>query len=261
LANNSGTQDSAWMVTYASTNGGLTAAAPNMGASYVINTTQTTYTSQYPSPPWAANTTNAEWITAPGAVYTNGSGGISGNVVNAGGDGLRGYGSDASPPAMNATNAAIYVYTTTFTISGNGSAGTAVTGFTLNLQLAADNNFDIFVNPASTSQALAVGTAAYVSPVNAYTATSAVALSSGFVIGVNTISIQVENAGSAGASNINFSGLLVYSAGFSGLAVPEVGSWLPLAAALGFYGALVGRTLRRRPLGAQGSLGACALPA
>jgi hypothetical protein len=240
LTNNSGTQDPYWSVTYASNNGGATAATPNEGLAYVINTTQTTYASQYPSPPWASNTTNAEWITAPGAVFTTGTG-VAALVDNAGGDGLYGYGSDASPPAMNATNAAIYIYTTTFTISGNGSAGTAVTGFTLNLSLSADNNFDVFVNPASTTAELGVGTAAYVSPDNAYTATAAVALTSGFVIGVNTISVEVENAGVASGHNINYSGLLVYNVGFAGLAVPELGTWLPLAAALGLYGLLAWR--------------------
>jgi hypothetical protein len=84
-----------------------------------------------------------------------------------------------------------------------------------------------------------VGTAAYVSPDNAYTATAAVSLTSGFVIGVNTISIEVENAGVANGSNINYSGLLVYNVGLSGLAVPELGTWLPLAAALGLYGLLI----------------------
>lgn len=237
LTNNSGTQDPYWTVTYASTNGGVTAATPNEGTSYVINTTQTTYATQYPSPPWAPNTTNAEWITAPGAVFTNGTG-VANMAENAGGDGLLGYGSDSSPVAMNASNAAIYVYTTTFTITGNGTAGTAVTGFTLNLQVSADNNFDIFVNPASTTTALGVGTAAYVSGANAYTAASAIALTSGFVIGVNTISIQVENAAAAGSSSINYSGLLVYG---GSVALPEVGAWLPLVAAMTLYGAWRGR--------------------
>jgi len=233
LTNNSGTQDPYWTVTYASTNGGVSAATPNEGTSYVINTTQTTYASQYPSPPWAPNTTNAEWITAPGAVFTNGSG-VSSLVENAGGDGLLGYGSDSSPVAMNASNAAIYVYTTTFTITGNATAGTAVTGFTLNLQVSADNNYDVFVNPTSTTKELGVGTAAFVSGANAYTAASAIALTSGFVIGVNTISIQVENAAATGTSSINYSGLLVYG---GSVALPEVGAWLPLAAAIALYGA------------------------
>ncbi len=231
---NSGTLDPAWIVTYASTNGGASAATAYEGTSYVINTTQTNYPSQFPTGYWTPNTTAAQWITAPGAVYA-----YNGNTygpANAGGDGLPGWGLDTSPPAMNAANAAIYVYTTTFTISGNGAAGTAVTGFTLNLSVSADNSFDIFVNPTATNQELNTAYAAYVSSPNAYTANSTIALSSGFVIGVNTLSIQVENAANANASMVNYSGLLVYQAGFSGLAVPEVGSWLPLVAAAALYG-------------------------
>jgi hypothetical protein len=244
---NSGTLDPAWVVTYASTNGGATAATAYEGTSYVINTTQTTYASQYPNPPWAANTSSAQWITAPGAVYA--SNGAAVGPANAGGDGLPGYGSDSSPVAMNASNAAIYVYTTTFTITGNAAAGTAVTGFTLNLKVSADNSFDIFVNPTATNQYLNTANAAYASSPNAYTATSAIALSSGFKIGVNTISIQVENAAAANVSSVNYSGLLVYQAGFSGL-VPEVGSWLPLAAAAALYGCVA---LRRRRVRLEGT--------
>jgi hypothetical protein len=242
LASNSGTQDPYWSVTYASTNGGSTAATANIGTAYVINTTQTTYSSQFPSGYWANNTSQAQWITAPGAVFTNGFG-VANGSVNAGGDGLYGYGSGTA--AMNGTNTAIYIYTTTFTISGNGTAGTAVTGFTLNLQLAADNSFDVFVNPASTTAVMLGGTAKYASGGNAYTSTSAIALTSGFVIGVNTISVEVQNAYTSGAGQINYSGLLVYSAGFAGV-VPEVGTWLPLAAGSALYGVWAWRAFRRK---------------
>jgi hypothetical protein len=252
LASNSGTQDPYWTVTYASTNGGATAASANIGTAYVVNTTSTTYGSQFPSGYWANNTSKAQWITAPGAVFTNGNGASSSNV-NAGGDGLYGYGTGTA--AMNATNAAIYIYTTTFTISGNGTAGTAVTGFTLNLQLSADNSFDVFVNPASTTAVMLGGTAKYVSGANAYTASSAVALTSGFVIGVNTISVEVQNAYAASSGSINYSGLLVYGAGFSGLVVPEVGTWLPLVGAAALYGGLTRRPARRRIVQTGGESG------
>jgi hypothetical protein len=239
---NSGQQDAAWVVTYATTNGGASADTANEGTSYVINTTNTTYSSQYPSPPWVPNTSTAQWITAPGAVWTNGSSATN-NTPNAGGDGLYAYGANSSPLPYNNANAAEYVYTTTFTITGTGTG--AITGFTLNLSLAADNSFSIFVNPASTRTVLNPATAAYVSAASAYTATSAVALTSGFVVGVNTISIEVENAGKAGTSQINYSGLLVYGAGMTGV-LPEVGTWVPMVGAVLVYGLLF---MARRRLG------------
>jgi hypothetical protein len=128
------------------------------------------------------------------------------------------------------------VYTTTFTIGGTGTAGTPVTGFAMDLSVSADNRFAVFVNPASLgTAALATSTANYVAPDNAYSYSPLnVTLTSGFVIGVNTISIEVQNAGSANTATTNYSGLLVYGSNFVGL--PELGSWLPLAAAVGAYG-------------------------
>jgi hypothetical protein len=246
---NSGQKDDAWTVTYASTNGGATAATGFEGTSYVINTTNTTYGTQYPAPPWAANTTSAEWITAPGAYWAV-SGGTTGNgAVNAGGDGLPGYGTDTTALSYTASTSVIYVYTTTFTITGNATAGTAITGLTMQLSVAGDNTFAVFVNPSNTATALAQSTAKFVAPSNAYTyAPLNVSLSSGFVVGVNTISIEVQNAGGSNSISTNFSGVMVYGSNFIG--APEVGSWVPVAAAALLYALWAWRRARPAVLAA-----------
>jgi hypothetical protein len=242
---NSGTQDPYWTVTYASTNGGSTTAGQYVGAAYVVNATNSSFTvTQVPS--WAASTSSAEWITAPGAVWTNSHFTATSGAINSGGDGLPGEGPGNSPPSYTAGNSAIYVYTTTFTIGGNGTTGDAVSGFTMTLSISADNNFAVFVNPATSARALATSTANYVSPANTYTASPMnVSLTSGFVIGVNTISIEVQNEGSStGAAQTNYSGLIVYGSNFVGL--PESGTWLPVAAAAALYAVWCFRRSRLR---------------
>jgi hypothetical protein len=72
-----------------------------------------------------------------------------------------------------------------------------------------------------------------------------VSLTSGFVIGVNTISIEVQNEGSStGAAQTNYSGLIVYGSNFVGL--PESGTWLPVAAAAALYAVWCFRRSRLR---------------
>jgi len=250
---NSGQQDVPWQVTYASTNGGISAATAYEGTSYVINTTNTSIDSQYPSPPWAPNTTQAEWITAPGATWANSANTGTSGAINSGGDGLPGYGVDTSPVAYNNSNSTVYVYTTTFTITSTAAAGTAITGLTLNLQVSADNSYAVFVNPSNSRAFLSTSTAAYVSGANAYTAApSAIALTSGFVVGVNTISVEVQNASTGNSYSTNYSGVLVYGAGFVGL--PEYGTWLPLAAAVTLYGCWAWRRSHPRSSAAVGSV-------
>jgi hypothetical protein len=243
---NSGQQDAAWAVTYASTNGGISAASAYEGTSYVINTTNTTYGTQYPVPYWSSNTSQAEWITAPGATWANSANTGTSGAINSGGDGLLGYGTDTSPVAYNNSQSVVYVYTTTFTLTSTAAAGTAITGLTLNLQVSADNSYAIFVNPASSGAFLGTSTAKYVSGANSYGTSSNVALNSGFVVGVNTISIEVQNAGTGASYQTNYSGLLVYGAGFVG--IPECGTWLPLAIAVALYGAWFRRERRIRRL-------------
>jgi hypothetical protein len=239
---NSGQEDASWLVTYASTNGGISAATAYEGTSYVVNTSNSSYSgSQYPSPPWAANSSQAEWITAPGAIWANGSNGTG--AINSGGDALPGYGVDTAPVAYNNSNSTVYVYTTTFTITSTAAAGTAITGLTLNLNVSADNSYAVFVNPASSAAFLSTSTAKYVSGANAYSAApSAIALTSGFVVGVNTISVEVQNASTSNSYATNYSGVLVYGAGFIG--IPEYGTWLPLAAAAALYGCWAWRRSR-----------------
>lgn len=240
---NSGQQDASWSVSYASTNGGISAASAYEGTSYVINTTNTTYGTQYPVPYWSANTTQAEWITAPGATWANSANTGTSGAINSGGDGLLGYGTDTSPVAYNNSHSVVYVYTTTFTLTSTAAVGTAITGLTLNLQVSADNSYAIFVNPSNSGAFLSTSTAKYISGANAYGTSSAIALSTGFVVGVNTISIEVQNAGTSASYQTNYSGLLVYGGGFIG--IPEYGTWFPLALATAAYGAW-GRWGRRR---------------
>jgi hypothetical protein len=223
--NNSGTTDPNWSVTYVA---GTTTAT---GAAYVLNSNAI---SGYG---YVANTSTAQWITAPGAKDPN-----NGNRTNSGGSFLPGT---ASSPAT-------YVYTLAFTIAGSGAAGTTVTnGISINLTIAADDNASIYVNPSGNGTTLPTGTAAFA--VNsAWGNTSSATLQNGtdhtgtsgnsvFKIGTNYLTIVVTNAG---GTNPNASGLLVYQVGTAMTidgnpvqgVIPEVGTWIPLAAALGLFG-------------------------
>jgi hypothetical protein len=71
------------------------------------------------------------------------------------------------------------------------------------------------------------------------------------VIGTNYIVIEVDNtynvSGGSSSTSLNASGLLVYQVGsanlLNGNPIPEVGTWLPVVAALGVFG---WRRIRRR---------------
>ena len=96
-------EDANWSsVTYASTNGGASASSTYEGAAYVINAASVSGSAYTP------NTSNAQWITAPGAMNS------SGTSPNTGGDFLPGNGNTGS-------NEGIYVYTLAFNITGSGS--------------------------------------------------------------------------------------------------------------------------------------------
>ena len=99
-----GSKDANWSVTYASTNGGTSANTAYEGAAYVINP------SVVSSSGYTANTSNAQWIVAPGA-YTTTS---TSSSQNAGGNNLPGNGNTGS-------NEGVYIYTLAFTISGTGA--------------------------------------------------------------------------------------------------------------------------------------------
>ena len=243
-----GAQDANWTVTYARVGGTqYTGTSTYTGAAYVLS-------SSYIDAAYVANTSSAQWITAPGAKTA-----ATGGTANVGGDYLPGNGTSG-------TNSAFYVYRLAFTITGTGS-GTVTNNIQISMTLAADDAYTVYVNPASSPTVnssgviSAGGTTASASGKAAWNNTSAFALGNGttgggvnnstFVIGTNYIYVVVANTnsatGSSGSSALNPSGLLVYQVGsgvtIDGKPIPEVGTILPVAAALGLFG---WRRFRRR---------------
>jgi hypothetical protein len=234
-----GTTDAHWNVTYSSTDGGSTVSA-NEGAAYVISP------SSVAGSGYTANTSSAQWITAPGA-YVSAS---TASAQNAGGDFLPGNGNTGS-------NEGIFVYTLAFQIVGTGGAGTAVTSqIQITMTLSADDQYSIFVNPAGNGLTDPTGTAS----ANAFSAwgnKSQIALqnygsggadNANFVVGTNYLVVVVDNtnsiSGASGSNSLNASGLLVYQTGaaeINGKPIPEVAPWLPLLGVLGCYGFFVRR--------------------
>jgi hypothetical protein len=250
LAAGGGT-DANWQVTYVRVNGtNYTGTSTYTGAAYVLS-------SSYIDAAYVANTSSAQWITAPGA-----STAASGGTTNVGGDYLPGNGTSG-------TNSAYYVYRLAFTVTGTGS-GTVTNNIQISMTIAADDAYTVYVNPASSPTVnnsgviSSGGTAASASGTAAWSNTTAIALGNStagggvnnatFAIGTNYIYIVVANTNSQTGSNsstaLNPSGLLVYQVGngitIDGKPVPEVGTMLPVVAALGLYG---WRRLRRRAAG------------
>jgi len=237
-----GQQDANWTVTYASTDGGTQADSAYEGAAYVITP------AQIASSGYTQNTTQAQWITAPGA--TTGSGANP----NTGGDYLPGNGNTGA-------NEGIYIYTLAFTISGTGAVGTTVSNqIQITMTMAADDQYAIYVNPSGNGTTVPTGTAA-ASQTSAWSNTTQISLqnygpsnNSVFHIGVNYIVVVVDNTnsvqGSSTSTATNASGLLVYqtsAATIDGHPVPEVATWLPMAGAVVCYGIFLAR--RRQPAG------------
>jgi hypothetical protein len=242
-----GSQDSHWTLTYARVAGTqYTGNSAYTGSAYVVS-------SNYIDAGWVPNTSSAQWITAPGAKTA-----ASGGTTNVGGDYLPGNGTSG-------TNQAAYVYRLSFTISGTGT-GTVTNQVSMSLTIAADDQYTVYVNPASAPTVnnsgviSAGGTAASGSRTSAWNNTTALTLQNGtngtngnaiFNIGTNFIYVVVQNTnsitGSSSSSALNPSGLLVYQVGsaitIDGRPIPEVGAWLPVAGALGLY--LVRRIKRR----------------
>jgi len=246
-ANNSGallaggSQDSHWSVSYARV-AGVSGNATYQGAAYVVSSGNV-----YPG--WVPNTTAAQWITAPGA-----STAATGGTTNTGGDYLPGNGTTG-------TNSAYYVYKLAFTITGSGSAGTTVTNqVAINLTIAADNQYAVYMNPASAPTVnnsgviSAGGTAASSGWVTtAWDNTNSLTMqnfgggganNARFVIGTNYLYVVVantlSNTGTQAANTLNPSGLLVYQIGTAmtidgNPVVPEAGTWLPVVLALGLF--------------------------
>jgi hypothetical protein len=239
-----GGRDANWNVTYASTNGGTSASTSNEGAAYVITPASVSGSGYTP------NTTSAQWITAPGA-YVSGS---TGSAQNTGGDYLPGNGNSGS-------NEGIYIYTLAFTVSGSGSAGTAVTNnVQITMTLAADDQYAVYVNPSGSGTTAPTGTASS-TDTSAWSNKTQITLqnygsgsanNASFVIGTNYIVVVVDNTNSITSSStstaLNASGLLVYQtseATINGQPIPEVATWLPIVGVLGCYLLVVAR--RRQP--------------
>jgi hypothetical protein len=248
------TQDSHWAVTYASTNGGSTANATYKGSSYVVDATANNAGhTNYLDAGWVPNAGNAQWIVPPGAMTA-----ATGGTVNAGGIYLPGNGGTGGGPGGGLpnntadTNEGVFVYTLAFTVTGTGSG--TVNNVNLTMTVAADDQYAIYVNPAGNGASIPTGTAVSTGT-NAWGNTTAVSIptNAGFVIGTNYLVVVVDNTnsitGPSVATAINPSGLLVYNmTGFvNGAIVPEVGTWIPVAGAVGLYVMVLWRRSRRRP--------------
>ncbi len=244
-----GSADSHWQVTYARVNGNdYSGTSTYTGNSYVLSPS-------YIDAAYVANSSSSKWITAPGA-----STAANGGTANVGGDYLPGNGTTG-------TNSAQYVYRLAFTITGTGT-GRVRNDISISLTLAADDQYSVYVNPdvnangsinTSGSNTNLAG-----SRTNAWNNTSALYLqnyddangsnNSRFVLGTNYIYVVVDNTnsqtGTNGSNALNPSGLLVYQVGnatlIDGNPVPEVGTILPVAAALALFGL---RRLRARTTG------------
>jgi len=219
-----GTQDAHWDVFYASTNGGSSENATYEGSAYVVN-------SQYVNANWIQNTSTAQWITAPGAVTSSWGGG-----ANTGGLYLPGNGNYGG-------NEGLYAYVLAFTIVGSGSSGSTVTNaISISITLAADDQYQVYVNPQlSNSQMAGSGTSSWTNTTSLTLTNTGANANSTFVIGTNYLTVFVENTnsinGNSNSTALNPSGLLVYEVGgavtIDGKVIPETGTWLPLAAAVG----------------------------
>jgi hypothetical protein len=231
-----GSTDSHWTVSYASTNGGSSANTTYEGAAYVVKNSNVVGSG------WTQNTSSSQWIVAPGATDPN-----NGNSVNTGGDFLPGNGNTGS-------NEGIYVYTLAFTISGTGS-GTVTNAISIGLTISADDQYAVYINPTGSPTPAATGTSAWNNTTTAtlQNGTNGFNGNSQFVIGTNYLVIAVDNTNSATGSSsstaANASGLLVYQVGsavtINGNPIPEVGTWLPLVAAMGLYGMFAWRRSRQ----------------
>ncbi len=242
LAN--GSTDSHWSVSYARVNGSGSTSSAYTGAAYVVS-------NNYIDGAWVQNDSTYRWITAPGASTTG-----SGGSTNQGGDFLPGNGTSGN-------NSAYFVYRLAFTIGGTGT-GNVTNKVSISLTIAADDQYSVYVNPASaptvssTGTISAGGTAASGGATAAWNNTSSLTLANfgsgdnaDFVIGTNYLYIVVANTnsltGNSSSNALNPSGLLVYQVGtamtIDGKPVPEVGTILPVLAAVGLYG---WRRLRRR---------------
>lgn len=225
-----GTQDSHWSVVYADVaNTTYSGNSTYTGSAYVVSPS-------YIDAGWVPNTSSAQWIVPPGAK-------TSGGTANVGGDYLPGNGTSGN-------NDASYVYQLAFTISGTGG-GAVSNNVSISLTIAADDQYTIYVNPTFGSGGIT--SAASASRTSAWNNTQAEYLqnynggghsdNSNFVIGTNYIWVVVNNTnsitGNSNSTSLNPSGLLVYQVGsavlIDGKPIPEVGTMLPVVAAVGLF--------------------------
>lgn len=217
-------QDSHWTVTYAYANGS-SSNSTYMGKAYVVS-------SSYVTSNWTPNTSTAQWIVPPGASTSQNGGGLNG-----GGFYLPGNGTSTS---WNGSMAS-YVYTLNFYIAGTGS-GAVTNQVSISLTLAADDQATVYVNPTlNSNHSVNSASKAGATLDSAWKNTTPVTLqnygsnaNANFVIGWNTLVIQVDNTNSisgwSNSNSLNPSGLLVYQTGamavIDGKPVPETGTWL-----------------------------------
>jgi hypothetical protein len=231
-----GNTDGNWTVSYARVRGNsYTGNSTYAGAAYVLAPT-------FIDPGYVANSSNAQWITAPGA-----STAVTGGTIDAGGGYLPGNGTTGN-------NSARYEYRLAFTVVGTGT-GTATNNISIALTLAADDQYSVYVNPGLNSNG-SVNTGSSTlggSGTTAWSNTTALylqnfsdtngATNASFVIGTNYIYVVVNNTnsvtGSSNSRTLNASGLLVYQLGgattINGQVIPEVGVILPVLGALGLF--------------------------
>jgi hypothetical protein len=254
-----GGRDANWDVTYAYVNGTrYRSYSGNSFADTQYTSTAGAYvlSSSFIDSAYVANTSSAQWITAPGAMTA-----ASGGTANIGGVYLPGNGTTGD-------NRASYVYQLAFNVTGTGS-GVVTNQMSISLTIAADDAYAIYVTPSAiTMNGSGVlqtgGYSASATGTNAWNNTTAVSLqnfgSGGanntvFNIGTNYLTIVVSNTnsvtGDSSSSALNPSGLLVYQVGalatIDGNPIPEAGTVLPLLGAVGLYGFLGLQRGRRRP--------------
>lgn len=241
-----GGTDANWNVTYAKVNGVVyNGTSAYTGAAYVID-------ENYIDGAYVANTSSAQWITAPGAMTS-----ASGGTANIGGDYLPGNGTTG-------VNSAQYIYTLEFTVYGTGKKK-VTNEVSISLTIASDDQYTIYVNPkfnsdgsikTSKSTPSASGTSAWNNTTTNYLQNfddENASKNAKFKLGTNKIVIVVDNTnsatGSSGSSALNPSGLLVYQLGsaatIDGNPIPEAGAWLPIAGAVGLFGVMSWRRRRR----------------
>ncbi len=233
-----GATDPNWSVTYSRVADSDSTGNAYEGAAYVVSSTANSGgANNFIDPYWVQNTSSAQWITAPGAVNNSG-------VANVGGVRLPGNGTSAP-------NVGIYTYQLAFNISGTGAIGSTVTNsVSISLTVAADDHFQIYVNPTldtsgnnagkvlSSNTPAFTGTSAWNNTTSTTLTNSGSGANSVFKIGTNLLTVVVTNTnsvnGSSSSTAVNPSGFLMYQVGsailIDGQPIPEpgtlAGAWL-----------------------------------